>query len=235
MAGPEALTASVQQISSNDCVLTLEYRLDNDQTVSDALVALFGGSLSGNVSDAMETLGLRRSVITGYKLIAPEGTAIVGLAFTVRQQRKHGSDDRAVNLTNHIAVSRDLAKAGEIVVIDTGGITDVATWGELHSARCLRRGVAGMITNGATRDAESIRRMRFPVFCQALSPVKSQWDIETQSLNQPVTLNSVQIRTGDIIVADETGIIVVPIKHAREVAKMATQIRVAEEEALLKG
>jgi regulator of RNase E activity RraA len=140
-----------------------------------------------------------------------------------------------VNLTKHITVSRDLAQAGDVVVIDTGGITDVATWGELHSARCLRRGVVGMITNGATRDAELIRKMNFPVFCQALSPIKSQWDIETQSINEPVVLNAVQIRTGDIIVADETGIIVVPANQARQVAALATQIRTSEEEALRKG
>jgi 4-hydroxy-4-methyl-2-oxoglutarate aldolase len=213
----------------------MEKIMESNPSDGVSLVALFDGLLSGNVSDAMESLALRRSVITGYKMIAAEGTTIVGRALTIRQYRKHGSDDRTVNLTKHINVSRDLAQKDDIVVIDTGGITDVATWGELHSARCLRKGVAGTITNGATRDAELIRKMKFPVFCQALSPIKSQWDIETYSINEPVVLNSVQIRPGDIIVADETGIIVVPTKHAREVAEIATQIRIKEEEALLKA
>ena len=208
--------------------------MNSDSGKAAAVAALFKGLLSGNVSDAMETLGLRRAVITGYKVIAPEGTAIAGPAFTVRQYRKHGSDDRERNLTKHIEVSRDLAQPGDVVVIDTGGMTDVATWGELHSARCSRRGVAGLITNGATRDAELIRKMRFPVFCQAFSPIKSLWDVETNGINEPVLLNSVQIRPGDIVVADETGIIVVPLNRAREVAELATQIRIREE-VMLKG
>jgi regulator of RNase E activity RraA len=198
----------------------------------DPLVALFDGLLSGNVSDAMETLGLRRSVITGYIMLGPAGAAIAGRAFTLRQLRKHGSDERTKQLTRHIDVSKELAQPGDIVVIDTGGMTDVATWGELHTARCVRRGVTGLITNGATRDADLLRKMELPVFCRGFTPVKSMWDFETQSINEPVTLDGVQIRPRDIIVADETGIIVVPPERAREIAEMATKIRVAEEAAM---
>jgi len=71
------------------------------------------------------------------------------------------------------------------------------------------------------------------VFCKAFTPVKGQWDVVTASLNQPVVLDSVQIRDRDIIVADETGIIVVPPQHAREVAELAGRIRAAEEVALI--
>ena len=199
---------------------------------ADPLVPLFAGLLSANVSDAMETLGLRRSVITGYKALGPGGVAVVGRAFTVRQHRKHASDERSANLTKHVEVSRELAQAGDVIVIDTGGIADVATWGEAHSARCLRRGIAGMITNGATRDAGPIRALRFPVFCRAFSPVKGAWDTETASINAPVVLDAVQIRPGDIIFADETGIVVVPTTHARQVAELATQIKNREDAAL---
>jgi regulator of RNase E activity RraA len=199
----------------------------------DPLVALFAGLLTANVSDAMETLGLRRAVITGYAMLGPPGSAIAGRAFTLRQMRKHGSDERNASMTRHIDVTRELAQPGDIIVIDTGGMIDVATWGELHAARCLRRGIIGMITNGATRDADILRTMDLPVFCKAFTPVKGQWDVVTASLNQPVVLDAVQIRDRDIIVADETGIIVVPPPHAREVAELAARIRAAEEVALI--
>jgi regulator of RNase E activity RraA len=199
---------------------------------ADPLVPLFAGLLSGNVSDAMETLGLRRAVITGYLALGPGEEPVVGRAFTIRQHRKHGADDRTANLTKHVQVSRELAQAGDVIVIDTGGIADVATWGEAHSARCLRRGIAGMVTNGATRDAELIRRMRFPAFCRAFSPIKGAWDTETASVNEPVVLDAVQIRPGDIIFADETGIIVIPPVHARQVADLAAQIKLREDAAL---
>jgi regulator of RNase E activity RraA len=205
----------------------------NGNVVSeDPLVKLFDGLLTANVSDAMETLGLRRAVITGYTLLGPPGASIAGRAFTLRQIRKHGTDDRNATLTRHIDVTRELAQPGDIIVIDTGGMTDVATWGELHATRCLRRGITGMITNGATRDADVLRTMDLPVFCKAFTPVKGQWDVVTASINQPVVLDSVQIRDRDIIVADETGIIVVPPQRAQEIADIAARIRAAEEIAL---
>ena len=199
---------------------------------SDDLVRQFEGLLTGDVSDAMEQLGLRRAVILGYIILGPDDTAIAGRAFTLRQHAKHGADARDANLSRQIEASRDLAQAGDINVIDTGGIADVATWGELHSVRCLRRGVRGMITNGATRDAELIRKMKFPVFCRALSPVNGVWDLETQSIGEPVTLDGVQIRPRDIIVADDTGIIVIPEPHAAAVAARATEIRTSDAEKL---
>jgi regulator of RNase E activity RraA len=198
----------------------------------DPLVAMFDGLLSGNVSDAMESLGMRRAVIAGYTMLGPEGAAMAGRAFTVRQLRKHGSDDRNKLMTRHVDVSKELAQRGDVIVIDTGGLTDVATWGELHTARCLRRGIAGMITNGATRDADLLRKMGLPVFCRAFTPVKSLWDFATQSINEPVVLDGVQIRPRDIIVADETGIIVIPPERAREVAEIAGKIRESEEAAM---
>jgi regulator of RNase E activity RraA len=198
----------------------------------DPLVPLFEGLLTGDVSDAMERLGLRRAVILGYLILGPDDTAIAGRAFTLRQHAKHGADAREANLSRQIEASRELAQSGDIIVIDTGGIADVATWGELHSVRCLRRGVRGMITNGATRDAELIRKMKFPVFCRALSPVNGVWDLETQSIGEPVTLDGVQIRPRDIIVADDTGIIVVPEGHAAAVAARATEIRNSDAEKL---
>jgi regulator of RNase E activity RraA len=202
--------------------------MDIHAAARDPLSALFEGLLTGDVSDAMEQLGLRRAVILGYIILGPEDTAIAGRAFTLRQHAKHGADARDANLSRQIEASRDLAQPGDIIVIDTGGIADVATWGELHSVRCLRRGVRGMITNGATRDAELIRKMKFPVFCRALSPVNGLWDLETQSINEPVTLDGVQIRPRDIIVADDTGIIVVPEAHAAAVAARATEIRTSD-------
>jgi regulator of RNase E activity RraA len=207
--------------------------MSDTTTPEDPLVELFAGLLTANVSDAMETLGLRRAVITGYAMLGPPGSSIAGRAFTLRQMRKHGSDDRNAAMTKHIDVTRELAQPGDIIVIDTGGMIDVATWGELHAARCIRRGIVGMITNGATRDADILRTMDLPVFCKAFTPVKGQWDVVTASLNQPVVLDSVQIRDRDIIVADETGIIVVPPQHAREVAELAGRIRAAEEVALI--
>lgn len=190
----------------------------------------FDGLISGNVSDAMERLGLRRAVLHGYQRLAPQGIRMVGTAFTLKQQWKHSSDPRDVSLVRHGEVSRELAQPGDIVVIDTGGINTVATWGENHSMRCLSRGVTGMLTNGATRDADEIRSLGFPIFCRGFSPIKSMWDLKTVAMNESVMLDDVQIRPRDIVFADESGIVIVPADRADEIAGVAQEIRRKEVE-----
>src|SRR5437762_10447937 len=83
---------------------------------------------SGQISDAMETLNLRRAVVTGFIMLAPHGSRIVGPAVTVRQIPKNADDARESRLTRHQEVSRNIAKRGDVVVIDNGGRLDTATW-----------------------------------------------------------------------------------------------------------
>jgi 4-hydroxy-4-methyl-2-oxoglutarate aldolase len=193
-------------------------------SLSDKDRRAFLGLQSGHISDAMEGMALPRTVLHGFTYLGKPGGKMVGTAFTVRQAPKHVSASRTDALVSHAKVSGELAAAGEVVVIDAGGRTDTGTWGENHCMRAGARGVAGAVVNGATRDAHEIRGLDFPVFCMGFSPVKSLWDLETVGLRQPVTICGVQIRQGDIIFGDETGIIVVPMDRKDEILERATQI-----------
>lgn len=162
---------------------------------------------TARLSDAMERLGLPRSVITGFRC-STEG-AVSGAAFTIRQVPKHASTTRDQRLVRHDEVSRDLAQPGDFVVVDAGARTDIAGWGENHSARCHARGISGALINGATRDLAGIRRLGFPVHFLGTSPVASRWDLETAEIGGTVAIGGVQIRAGDALVADEDGLIVI--------------------------
>jgi 4-hydroxy-4-methyl-2-oxoglutarate aldolase len=179
---------------------------------------------TGCVSDAMEELEMPRGVLVGFQLVGDPDTVICGPAFTVKQGRKPAGTDRHEQLMRHGEVSRSLAPKGSVVVVDVEGIRDVAAWGEAHSYRCLKRGVAGLIMNGAIRDARSIEKSGFPAFCKGYSPVKSQWDLATESIGEPLTIDGVGIRTGDIVVADINGVIIVPSGQADSVFKRAQEI-----------
>lgn len=180
--------------------------------------------------DAMEMLSMRRAIITGLRCTVP-GSVIVGTACTVRQIPKHGTAEKSERLVRHETVARDLARPGQVIVMDVGGRTDVASWGEVHSRRCLHRGISGLIINGCIRDASKIRTMGFPVACIGFSPVKGQWDLETASVNEPVTIGHVQVRPDDLIVADEDGLVVIPPSRAQEVQETALAI-IEQEKAL---
>lgn len=177
--------------------------------------------------DAMELLGMARAVIHGLRGISP-GAVAAGTACTIRQLPKHGSSARTERLVRHYKVSHEIAQAGDLVVMDTSGYLDSASWGENHSRSCMARGVAGFVSNGCVRDVSRIREVGFAAFCAAASPVKSQWGLETVSINEPIQINGVQVRPGDLVVADEDGVVVVPIDAAEAVLERALQV--AEDE-----
>jgi regulator of RNase E activity RraA len=189
----------------------------------------FAALASGQISDAMETLGLRRSIVTGLMMLAAPGTKFVGTAVTVRQVAKTADEDRMARLTRHQDVTRKIAGKGDVVVIDNGGRLDVATWGEFHCYACKQNGAAGAVVDGATRDAPDVRASGFPTFVRGLSPVKSQWDLKTAAINEPVMLGPVQVNPGDIIFADETAVVVIPAAKKTVVLAKANEIRKSED------
>ena len=191
--------------------------------------AEFATLASGQISDAMEMLGLRRSIVTGLMMLAAPGTKIVGTAVTVRQVPKNADEDREAKLTRHQEVTRKIAGKGDVVVIDNGGRVDVATWGEFHCYACKQNGVVGAVIDGATRDGPDVRASGLPSFVRGLSPVKSQWDLKTASVNAPVMLGPVQVNPGDIIFADETAVVVIPAAKKAIVLAKATEIRAFED------
>ena len=184
---------------------------------------------SGQLSDAMEALNLRRSVVTGFMMLADPGSKIVGTAVTVRQVPKTAGEDHEARLTRHQEVSRKVAGRGDVVVLDNGGRLDVASWGEFHGYACKQNGVAGAIVDGATRDGPEIRTSGFPTFVRGLSPVSSRWDLKTASINEPVMLGRVEVNPGDIIFADETAVVVIPESKKAVVLAKANEIRKYEE------
>jgi 4-hydroxy-4-methyl-2-oxoglutarate aldolase len=184
---------------------------------------------SSQISDAMEALNLRRSVVTGFIMLAPHGSKIVGPAVTLRQVPKTADDPREARLTRHQEVTRKIARRGDVVVVDNGGRLDTATWGEFHGYACKENGVCGVIIDGATRDASAIRTSGFPTFVRGLSPVTSKWDLKTASINEPVMLGTVEVNPGDVVFADETGIVIIPDAQKAAVLLKADEIRAAEE------
>jgi regulator of RNase E activity RraA len=184
---------------------------------------------SGQLSDAMEALNLRRSVVTGFIMLAAPGSKIVGTAVTLRQMPKNASEEREARLTRHQEVSRKIAQKGDVVVVDNGGRLDTATWGEFHGYACRQNGVAGAIIDGATRDGPAIRNSGFPTFVRGMTPVTSKWDLKTASINEPVMLGPVGVNPGDIVFADETGIVIIPAAKKAVVLLKANEIRASED------
>ena len=144
---------------------------------------------------------------------------VAGPAYTVRCSRGQ-------NLMLHAAIYR--APPGSIIVVEAGD-TDYAVAGGNVCAVAQQHGVVALIVDGVIRDLAEIRANRFPVFARGVIPIPGDKSA-LGALNVAVNCGRVQVASGDIVVADEEGIVVVPAARADEVLR-AAQKRAAKEAA----
>ena len=177
---------------------------------ADELRTAFGKVSSPNVTDAMQ----RQGAMHGLAPHLPTATSrLVGPAVTVAT--RDGDWAKPVEAI-------DRAGPGDVIVIDAGGGT-TAVWGELASWSARGRQVAGVVIDGAIRDLDAILEMGFPSFSRSTSPNAG----EAKGLGEigvEVTVGGQRVRSGDWIVGDLSGIVVVPRERAVEVANRALDV-----------
>ena len=192
------------------------------------LVKEFEKIPTGNISDAMDDLGLVRQVIPGTPLMTAPQTRVAGTAYTISQMRRRPDSGGTVKTRQAQAVD-ELAEPGDFIIFANDGRTDICTGGSILARRAKARGVKGFLVDGCFRDVDEIAELQFPVYARGANPVRSKWDLETAELQVPVTAYGIQIRPGDYIIADATGIIAVPAELAKPVLDRAREIAGREE------
>ena len=124
----------------------------------------------------------------------------------------------------------DVCQPGDVVVIDSHGSINTAFWGENMTMSALKRGVIAAVIDGACRDVEEIRRMRFPVICKGVVPnvgaIAGYGDV-----NVAIQCAGVAVSPGDVVVVDGNGVVVVPFAEAAAILEKAQ--RLLETEHLL--
>jgi 4-hydroxy-4-methyl-2-oxoglutarate aldolase len=134
------------------------------------------------------------------------------------------------NLMMHRALY--LAQPGDVLVVVCQAELSGAQWGDLATRYALKKGLAGVVVQGCARDVDTVRSLGFPVWATHISPIhpdKSGHGF----VNAPVVCEGVNVRPGDLIVADGDGVIAVPRDDAARViaaaqAKMRKEDGVAE-------
>lgn len=130
------------------------------------------------------------------------------------------------NLIFHHALLK--ARPGDVLVVDAKGYLEAGPWGDILSEAAMLRGLAGLVIDGAVRDAEAIEEMGFPVFCRGLS-IKGTGKNQPGKVGEPIVIGGAVVRTGDVIVGDRDGVVVVASEDAESVLDQAR--RRAEKEA----
>ncbi|MDF2961841.1 MAG: putative ribonuclease inhibitor RraA/dimethylmenaquinone methyltransferase [Paenibacillus sp.] len=186
---------------------------------------------TGNIADAMDILGLPRGIVQGLAPLSMSQPRMVGFAYTIKQMPRHQESEARV-LTKHADVIDQLASSGDIIVFDVGGRLDICTGGAILALRAQVRGINGFIIDGCFRDVQEIVELGFPVHLRGVSPLKSSPDLETVGTNIPVMIGGIQVKPGDFIVADDTGIVVIPFASAGQVLDLSLQINRKEEKLI---
>lgn len=152
--------------------------------------------------------------------IKPIDTAmtLVGPALTV-------DSGPADNLMLHAALHQ--ARPGDILVADAHGFDRAGAWGDVLTAAAQRVGIAGLVINGAVRDASQIAEAGFPVFARGLS-IRGTTKTYRGTVGEPIDLAGLTVRHGDIIVGDRDGLVVIAADELHRSLHLAEQREAAE-------
>ena len=190
-----------------------------------SLLDRFAALDSAAVSDALDRLGLPCGVGSIRPVWGP--AAVVGFAVTVRLEPRTEGLAGAHIATTAVENSDDRS----VIVVDNQGRTDVSCWGGILSLGASLRGVRGVVADGVCRDVAEARELGFPVFSRGSIPATARGRLQQRSTGEPVSIAGLTVEQGDVLVADETGIAVVPRDRAEEVAQIASAI-VARERSI---
>ena len=173
---------------------------------------------SCNLSDGMNKM---YTMDAGIRAIV-EPRKIAGPAVTVKL---HLGD----NLMLHKALS--LVKPGDVLVVDSRGCPDTSACGDIMMRRMQKLGVAGVIVDGAVRDVEGIREIGLAVYARAAVPSGGSKNGPGE-VNFPVACGGVVVNPGDVVLADETGVVVIPMADIDETISGAEQKLAKEAKSL---
>jgi len=173
------------------------------------------------VATALFKRGLRNQVIQGVHPVAWTGRNMVGPAFTLRYMPAR--EDR-----NGIEVFRDpehkqrvaieTCPEGHVLVMDSRKQATAASAGDILVTRLMKRGGAGIVTDGGFRDARAIGALDMPAYHQRPSSPTNLTINEAIAINEPIGCGDAPVFPGDVIVGDADSVIVVPLEIADEIA-----------------
>lgn len=182
------------------------------------LLRAFATLPTSNISDNM----LRHYGTAARLRPFHRGGKLVGTAFTVKTRPGD-------NLLTHKAI--DMAAPGDVILVDAGGALDHAIIGEIMSSHARKRGIAGMIIDGAIRDLDAISAGDFPVYACGVTH-RGPYKDGPGEINVAVSIAGMTVNPGDIIVGDADGVVAISQADAERIIALTIAQKEKEEAAL---
>ncbi|HSC97458.1 MAG TPA: RraA family protein [Casimicrobiaceae bacterium] len=205
-------------------------------TATDAsLTSRLAAGYTGALHDVLRMMGHERIALPpAIKAIAP-GTRLAGPVWTVAGHVDRTRSRHECLLGWCTLLSR--APAGHVVVCQPHN-HEIALMGELSAQTLKTRGVLGYVVDGGSRDTDLVLQHGFPVFCAFLTPtdIVERWI--PHAFGEPVTLGDVTVRSGDYLLGDRDGVVIIPADAVAEAITRMEEVMATESEmraALLAG
>lgn len=184
-------------------------------------------------SDALDQLNIQ-GVLQGITQRSGQGR-MVGFAITARQTPSVLGDFEK----SDFAVGRLVQSTGPglVLVVDVGG-QPISTLGGLAALACSQRDARGVVIDGACRDLREIQATGLWLASRWVAPTTGKGRLRLEPLGQPVTVGGVLVHEGDLVVGDDTGLVVVPRQHLTDVlarAQAILRVDAALEQRLRRG
>jgi regulator of RNase E activity RraA len=193
------------------------------QAAADPLIAGFAKSTVASVADSVDQIVGKRGYLA-HDVRPYVAGAFVGRARTALVKPAPPEKATPALAVQHSVQMIDNANPGDVGVIVMEGSLDVAAIGGLMGTAAKSRGMVGMVLDGAVRDVKELRDLNLPTYARSVSPATAVSRYASVSQQVPVECAGVTISPGDIIVAGEDGVVVVPKDRAAEVLKRAQEI-----------
>ena len=182
------------------------------------------GLTTAEISDALDYFHLPGSAHGICPIAGPR--RIVGIAFTVR----FGPVDTGSPGT--VGDYLDEMPEGSVAVLDNAGRSDCTVWGGIMSRIAARRGIAGTVINGVCRDTAEADDAGYPLYAVGRFMRTGKDRVQVDSVGEAVIIGDVRVRPGDLIVADQDGVVVVPAARADDVIARALAMQAVEQRIL---
>ena len=179
--------------------------------------------LTGTTSDALDECGIAATVPASTLRPTDPSARVVGQAITVLNRKV--AEQRKVSGLADIE-AHNLAAPGNVLVVQ--GVAGISSMGGVSATIGKRQGEIAAIVDGAVRDIDHSRRIDYPIWSAGVSPITGKWRIETMAVNEPVHIAGIEVKPGDLVLADECGVCFVPLARAAEVLAVAQRLAASE-------
>jgi len=183
------------------------------------IVSAFAQFSTSTISDALDRFGIGG----GCKGIVPAvaGVKMVGTAYTVRYVP-------VGVIKGTVGDYIDEMLPGDVAVLDNNGRTDCTVWGDILTVTAKMKGIAGTVIDGVFRDLPRILEEKYPIFSRGRFMMTGKDRVMVEATQVMVSIGTVQVKPGDILVGDDSGVVVVPREMAERVLEAARAIEEAE-------